>query len=599
MPRLVSICAAAWVLALPAALLGAREPMAPGRIVFLLEYVGSDYGLAVEDGRVANAFEYAEMLDFTRMIAEEVARSRPGAPAEIAERLAALRRLVGAKAPPEDVRAMVAALVPMLAGELSVAAWPERTPDVSRGRALFASDCAPCHGERGGGDGWAASGMSPPATSFRDPRMEHVSPHQIAGAVRFGIQGTAMPSYEGARADDEIWDLAFYVSSLRTKAQNVARSAPVGAPSPAPAGVAAARELERAFTSVAERVFPSVVGITALRRGEGAPDVASGRTTRAGGWQRSQSVLLRHPGFVPVGVGSGFFVSEDGTVLTDRHFLIDPETGRPAERIEVELDNDRRPLAHVLGIEPMIDLAVLKVGAPGEMPAVELGDSEQVQLGQWIIALGDPPGVDRTFTAGSLSAVPRRECYQEEPDETLFQTSLWIEAGGFGGPVVDLDGRVIGLAQPPPGMVPVPGAPSALRILPIGLALTIYESLASEAESISPWLGFSVLELSRDLRQRVENPPRTGVYIDDVHDPSPAWDAGVRAGDVLSSIDGNRLLSVADFQRWLYLSGVGKTVELGIYRQGKRVLMPVAIEQRPAELVPTAPGQPRAKPGTD
>jgi serine protease DegQ len=128
--------------------------------------------------------------------------------------------------------------------------------------------------------------------------------------------------------------------------------------------------------------------------------------------------------------------------------------------------------------------------------------------------------------------------------------------------------------------------PSALRVLPIQLSLTIYEALATEASEISPWLGFAVLELSRDVRRRVTKAPRTGVFIDDVFDPSPASRAGIRAGDVLTSIDGNRLLSVADFQRWLYLSGVGTTVTLEIHRDGRRIEKRVPIEQRPAHLVP-------------
>lgn len=574
----------------PAPLAASAEEagMAPGRIVFLLEYVGSDYELAVTDGRVVNAFEYAEMVDFTRSVAEAFERRRPDASAETRAGLEALRRLVREKAPEGAVRDLVDRLLPRVVAELGVEAWPARTPDVARGRTLYESDCAPCHGACGDGRGWASPAMEPPATSFLERRMRRVSPHQIAGAVRFGIPGTAMPSYAGVRTDDDIWDLAFFVVSLREKAVPVEHGPARVAPAPRAEAIGAARDLEHAFTAVADRVFPAVVGITALRAESERADVPPGRTTQAGGWQRSHDVRVRHPGFVPIRSGSGFFLEPNGTVLTARRLVVDPETGRPSERIEVELDDDRRYLARVIGLEPMIDLAVLRIEVSSETPVVEIGEGEAVRPGQWVIAVGDPPGIGRTFTPGSLSAVPRRECYQEEPEETLYQTSLWLEAGAFGGPVVDLDGRVLGMAQPPPGTEPLPGMPVALRILPIGLALTIYESLATEADEISPWLGLSVLELSRDLRRRVVAAPRTGVYIDDVHVPGPASRAGVRAGDVLVSIDGNRLLSVADFQRWLYLSGVGATVELEIHRDGIRTTIPVAIEQRPASLVPGA-----------
>ena len=565
--------------------------MPSDQVVFLLEYIGSDYALAVEGGRVVNAFEYAEMLDFTKVVAEEYAAVRPGGEGELPLRLTQLGELVRRKSPAHEVRALVGAVVPMLAEALGVSSWPDRTPDVARGRALYAGDCGPCHGSAGRGDGWAAPGLDPPPTSFHEPRMEGVSPHQISGAIRYGIPGTAMPSYGHARGVDEIWDLAFFVASLG-RAGSVVRPADGGNAGEAPAAesaginLAGARDLERAFTSVAERVFPSVVGVTALAADDAgsAPDV--GRPTKSGGWSRARGVRARNPGFAPVGAGSGFFVANDGTLLTDLHFLVDPATGRPAERIEVEFGDDRRGLARVLGVEPMINLAVLKVGLPIETPVAPVGDSAGARVGQWVIALGDPPGVERTFVAGSLSATPRRECYQEEPAETLFQTSIWIEAGGFGGPVVDLAGRVIGVAQPKPGVEPQAGMPSALRVLPIELALTIYEALATEASEISPWLGFAILELSRDLRRRITKAPRTGVYIDDVFDPSPASRAGIRAGDVLTSMNGNRLLSVADFQRWLYLSGVGATVTLELYRDGRLIEKQVPIEQRPAHLVP-------------
>lgn len=555
--------------------------MPPAKIVFLLQYVGSDYSAAVREGRVVNAFEYAEMLEFTEVVEREFRRARPDAEGEIPPRLAALRREVREKAPPEAIRASVDALVPMIADELGVRLRDGGRADLVRGRGLFASDCAPCHGPSGAGDGPANTNMDPPATSFQEARMQDVSPSQIGGAVQFGIAGTAMPSFAGVRTADEVRDVAFYTARLA----GIGGHGVTPTPAPTGAGLAAAWALENAITSVADEVFPAVVGITALARTD-APVDDPGKRTRAGGWQRSSSARARHPGFEPVGAGSGFLLEPDGTILTARHFLIDPATGRPAERVEVELADHGRYLAVVRGVEPMIDLAVLEIDVPFDLPVVTIVDPSELRVGQWIIALGDVPGTERTFTVGSLSAMPRRECYQEEPEETLFQTSLWIEAGGFGGPVVDLAGRVIGIAQPRPGHTPLPGMPTALRVLPIELAQTIYESLSTQADSISPWLGFSVLELSRTLRRSIVDPPRTGVYIDDVHEPSPASQAGVREGDVLVSLEGNRILSVAAFQQWLYRFGVGKTVELELQRAGKPVTVQVPIEQRPAELVP-------------
>ena len=554
-------------------------PLPPGQIVFLLEYVGSDYDAAVQGGRIVNAFEYAEVVSFAKTVEEAYLATLPNERgSETQRRLGQLRELLASKAPSAEVRALVRTLVPAMSHALGVQAWPLRSPDLERGRRLYERDCARCHGGQGRGDGPDGAGLEPLPTSFHDDRLRDVPPRQLAGAIRYGIEGTAMPAYGDAMSDDEIWDLAFHIVALRHGAEVETaeqRSSPETGP------VASARDLERAFTSVAADVFPSVVGVTALVLEASASPGPDGAT----GWSGAGAIPDRNPGFRLLRTGSGFLIDADGTLFTALHLIRD-SSGRLADRVEVEFENDVRALARVRGVEPMIDLAVLEVGVPFETRPVTVGEPGAPRVGQWIISLGDPPGVERAFVPGVLSAVPRRECYQETPSETLYQTSLWLEAGAFGGPVVDLSGRTIGIAQPRPGHLPLPGVPSALRVLPIELAMTIHAALATAADEISPWLGFSVLELSRDVRRRLADPPRTGVYIDGVYDPSPASRAGIEVGDVLLSIDGNRLLSVADFQRWLYLLGVGASVDVVVDRDGAEKTVRVEIEQRPAELVP-------------
>lgn len=572
------VAGALWLflLSLQGASLGAAS-LPPGQIVFLLEYVGSDYDAAVQDGKVVNAFEYAEVANFAQTVEDAYLATLPNERgSETQERLGQLRALLASKASSDEVRALVRTLVPAMSQALGVQAWPLRSPDLERGRRLYERDCARCHGQRGRGDGPDGAGLEPLPTSFHDERLRDVPPRQLAGAIRYGIEGTAMPAYGDAMSDDEIWDLAFHIVALRHGAEVETaeeRSSPETEP------VASARDLERAFTNVAADVFPSVVGVTALVSEADAGPVADGAT----GW--SGAIRDRNPGFRPLRAGSGFLIDTDGTMFTALHLIRD-SSGRLADRVEVEFENDVRALARVRGVEPMIDLAVLEVDVPFATRPVTVGDAGVPRVGQWIISVGDPPGVERAFVPGVLSAVPRRECYQETPSETLYQTSLWLEAGAFGGPVVDLSGRTIGIAQPRPGHLPLPGVPSALRILPIELAMTIHSALATAADEISPWLGFSVLELGRDVRRRLADPPRTGVYIDGVYDPSPASRAGIEVGDVLLSIDGNRLLSVADFQRWLYLLGVGTPVDVVVHRDGAEKTVRVEIEQRPAELVP-------------
>src|SRR5262249_19141958 len=158
------------------------------------------------------------------------------------------------------------------------------------------------------------------------------------------------------------------------------------------------------------------------------------------------------------------------------------------------------------------------------------GDSERVQIGQWAIALGNPPGAARTFATGTIAGIPERTCYQEHLTSTLIQSSIAIEPEGFGGPLVDLQGRVVGVTVPTAALPTVRGMGMVgpVRALPINLAMNVYRALAVKESQTSPWLGISVLDLSANLRRRVGPAPPAGIYIDDVFEPSPAAKAGIR-----------------------------------------------------------------------
>ncbi|MGH7788154.1 MAG: S1C family serine protease, partial [Candidatus Binatia bacterium] len=246
----------------------------------------------------------------------------------------------------------------------------------------------------------------------------------------------------------------------------------------------------------------------------------------------------------------------------------------------------------VVGTEPTLDLAILRFASPaadGQLPALAFGDSDRLQIGQWLIALGDPPGPQKVFAVGVAAGAPERQCYQEERSATLLQSSLVVPAGGLGGPVVDILGQVVGLNIGPPnpaGPAPANDAVLAARTLPINLVLNLFEALKVAESQRSPWLGISVLELPL-VRRRLgaaaqgKTFPRTGVYIDDVFAPSPASRAGVRPGDFLVALGGHQLFSVGDFQTWLYVLGIGTQAELDLMRDGQPLQVVAPIEVRP------------------
>ena len=572
-----------------------------------------------------NDFEYGEVLRLTKEVARGYAAAGGRADAVTAG-LQEVTRLIESRAAPEDVWAATRRVLPGLEKAVgAAAARPEGPPNLGAGRRLWANDCAPCHGETGAGDGFAAPDMHPPPTAFRGDFMERIAPRQIYHALSLGVDGTAMPSFAAAYTERQRWDVAFFAMTLRvgfepkrpptdTRAtlEELAGSSntellsrlrarrPDAVPGevdhlraypPADAraaagqgGLPAALQLQAAFAGVAERVFPRVVGVSSWTR-DPAWSAESLHAERGDAWIAANRDQLRYPGFRPMRAGSGFLVDDEGYVLS-RDRLVRDDGGGLAPLVDVELADQTHVAAAVVGAEPSLDLAVLRLPdpAPAAGAPLELGDSDRLQVGQWVIALGDPPGPEKVFAVGVVSSAPERQCYQEALSATLVQSSLVVSRAGLGGPVVDIEGRLVGIGiqreTPPQAEVP------ATQVLPINLVLNLFEALKVARSNRSPWLGVSVLELPL-LRQRLGSRaaaaaiPRTGVYVDDVFDPSPASRAGVRPGDFLVALGGHDVRSVADFQRWLYVLGIDTDVDLGLVRNGHPLQMRARIEVRP------------------
>jgi S1-C subfamily serine protease/mono/diheme cytochrome c family protein len=603
---------------------GAGEPISADELVFYLQYVGSDYGVAVRDGRVVDETEYREVLGLSEAVLARYRELRPtGSGRADLERL---RDLIRSRRPWGAIRALSRELIPRIVDELDVVPYPAESPDVESGRALYGVSCAPCHGAVGGGDGPASPGMAPRPSSFRAPQMAMLSPHQVYNAARLGIPGTAMPSYgEGVPARD-LWDIAFHVMTLRDgfdpsppveivplSLKDIAarsdeellgrlRASRPGAeakeldyyrgrfrrsepsdPGAAPIGedgVGVAELLERRFAVVAEKVFPGIVGVSVYEKpGE--------RGDPRGGWSVGDPEDRLYPGFARTRSWTGLLVTADGDVLTSADGLADRNAVPQSRIVDVELAGNIHARARVVGVEPTIDLAVLKVIPPIPIRPVVIGDSDDVRVGHWAIAVGDPPGPERAFAPGTISGRPERECYQEHRTSTLLQTSIVMNAPGFGGPLVNIRGEVVGLTIPAPGTTPpeLGTARRSVSALPINLAMTIYRALKVRESDRSPWIGISVSELSAERRRRIKSPPLTGIVIDDVFTPSPASRAGVRAGDVLTKMDDHPIFAVADFQTWLYLLGIDSGVSLEIVRDGATLRRSLTIEDRPESAV--------------
>ncbi|MEM7203559.1 MAG: trypsin-like peptidase domain-containing protein [Planctomycetota bacterium] len=376
-------------------------------------------------------------------------------------------------------------------------------------------------------------------------------------------------------------------------------------PTQAPPDLSAALALEHAFTGVLDRLRPSLVTVTSYVPVE-RPTDADGRPNAAGMWAILDD-SNPYPGYQPLASATGFVYDAQGTILSAWHALL-REDRTPAPLISVETPDRRHWICEILGGEPTINVAVLAIRAFDGMekpmlPPVTVGDSEAVRPGQWAIAPGDPFGALRTCATGIFTARPLRQCYQGDMTATMLQTSLTAHPEAYGGPVTNIRGEVVGQLvprYPKPKVTPSSGAPGVELAMPIEIVTNIADGLVQVAargqrSEQSPWLGLSVLEITTlraQLRERDPEAlralvaPPVGVFIDDVFTPGPAVDAGIEVGDYLLSIDGHRLLSVLDFQKWLYLSGVGRTAAVEVFRDGAVRKVEIAIAARPAEVRP-------------
>lgn len=356
-----------------------------------------------------------------------------------------------------------------------------------------------------------------------------------------------------------------------------------GLAQPAPEPKAVLRALEQAFVDVADRVMPAVVNVSVSARREG------GREGPAPGEERFREFFGpefferffrgRPPREHPRGSGSGVIVDARGYILTNNHVI------ENADEIQVQLSDQRKFPARLVGRDPKTDLAVLKIDVTAPLPLAELGDSDRLRIGQWAIAIGNPFGLDRTVTVGIVSATGRMRLGVSQ-FENFIQTDASINPGNSGGPLLDLDGKVIGINT----AIVATGQGIGFSI-PINMARDVMAQLIEKGRVVRGWLGIAIQELSDELAAGFGIPPRSGVLVSDVMKGSPAEAGGVRAGDVIVEFAGAPTPEVPQLQRRAAGTAPGTSVPLTVLRDRRRVRLTVTVGEMPGEetLVATGP----------
>lgn len=280
-------------------------------------------------------------------------------------------------------------------------------------------------------------------------------------------------------------------------------------------------------------------------------------------------VPLQRAPEVSSGMGSGFIISSDGYILTNEHVVAGADT------IQVTLTGKDKPLpAKLLGSDQELDLAVLKIEEEN-LPFLELGDSDNVRVGEWVIAIGNPHGLDHTVTVGVISAKGRPVTVQDRQYKNLLQTDASINPGNSGGPLINMQGQVVGINTAVNASAQGIGfAISANTVKPV------LETLKASGKISRPWLGVYIQTVDQEIAQYLGMDKVQGVAITNAVKGGPAERAGLKQGDVILEINNVQTNDAQGLTAQVESLQVGQKVTLLVFRQGKTINVSVDIGEK-------------------
>lgn len=346
------------------------------------------------------------------------------------------------------------------------------------------------------------------------------------------------------------------------------------------------RQTGKAFTKIAEKASPAVVGIKASQTVTqeisdwpfGDPfddDTLEHFFGRPSPHQRSPQTRK----FQQLAQGTGFIVSSDGYILTANHLVGE------AEKVMVKQENNREVEAKVIGTDPDSDVAVIKIDCK-DLPFLELADSDKLEVGEWVLAIGNPFGLTHSVTAGIVSA-KGRSGFRLAEYEDYIQTDAAINPGNSGGPLLNLDGKVVGINTAiisPGGHSYWAGNVGIGFAIPINMAKSIYKQLVETGKVVRGFLGVGIQDLT------AENAPffglkqdSKGVLVPEVTKGSAAEKAGLKPGDVIIELNGQPVETAKELQGRVAALKPDTAVELIMLRDGKRKALTAKLSERPSK----------------
>ena len=331
------------------------------------------------------------------------------------------------------------------------------------------------------------------------------------------------------------------------------------------AGLQMLEEIQTVITELAESAKPSVVNLFPLS--------GPGRAR-----EMPQERIPNSPGS-----GSGLIVDADGHIVTNNHVIGD------ATEIEVRLSDKSTLIGQVIGKDPDTDLAIIKVTPDHPLAYAKFGDSSKVRVGQWVLAVGNPFGLDRTVTLGVVSGIGR-ENINLSRYENFIQTDASINPGNSGGPLFNLHGEVIGI-----NTAIINFAQGIGFAIPSNMAKQVIQQLLAKGRVVRGWLGVGIQPLTPELARKFGVREGEGVLVNEVFEKDPAASAGIKPGDIITKIDGNLVDTPNRLSRLVAGLLPGATAKVEVVRDQVRLTLEVGLTERRDSAVVTSLPQARTE----
>lgn len=337
------------------------------------------------------------------------------------------------------------------------------------------------------------------------------------------------------------------------------------------------RMIPESFSDLAERARPGVVNIRTVRTMKGGGPVFRHFFGKPfGGHDPFEEYFRRFPekhpqrDFKQQSLGSGFIIDHEGHIVTNNHVI------EGADEIKVRMASGKEFDGEVVGRDPKTDLALLKINKTDDLKPLQLGNSEALRVGTWVVAIGSPFGLEQTVTSGIVSAKGR--VIGAGPYDDFIQTDASINPGNSGGPLLNMSGEVVGINT---AIISRGGGNDGIGFaIPVNLAKGIIKQLKDDGSVTRAWLGVGIQDLTPELADYYQVEGLQGVLVTQVYAGDPADKAGIKSGDVIVSVGGKKITSGRELSRTIANARVGKRIPISVISGGERRTLHVELAER-------------------